>query len=116
MDQTHPSVVRRGTAQQQTAGFQAVQHAARGGGVKADGRRQRALVHARLALGRGQGCKLHGRQVQALRLLHEEGHGKLLKTSNQMPGLGLDVRHAIAAWCRHIRVFTDLDAARISLF
>ena len=87
MDAAHAPVFGRGLAPQQAAGLEAVDHAAGRRGVEADLARQRALVHARLALGRRERGELHRRQVQALGLRHEQRHRPLLQAPDKVARL-----------------------------
>jgi len=90
--QTHASILGRVLAQQQAACFQAVDHAADGGFVKAHFHAQRALVYARQMHQFLQHGKLQRRHAPGFRGLAEHGHGHLLQAAYAVAGKGFHLQ------------------------
>ena len=86
VQQAHAPIGGAVAAHHQATGFQAVDHAAERGRVKADATCQRALVETRLTVDGGQGRELNGRDAEVLRFLQKDGHGDLLQAADVEAG------------------------------
>ena len=82
----HATVFGQNATLHPTARFQTIHHATDGGCVKANARRQTALIDARLRRDRVERGKLHRCDAAVLRFFHEHAHRDLLQTADVVAG------------------------------